>query len=306
MRSSYLLASFSAVAIGLLVPQQAPVPSALAKHHQALQDAQSLTAKVTLTQTGGGVSEVTFVFSKPGSFKVETPDTLAVYDGQKLTQLSKKANSYSETTATWAEAAKLALGDEQSAWTSFFSKDALKDVLAAKLTRKRVVKGTEYQEVELGFKPNSEKTMSLWLGADGVAKGFLFKNKSKDFIALGTEITLGKTALDASAFSFVAPAGAKKADPAVDGPKYADVQAIFDRSCMPCHGSGNPKAGFDLSSYEAVMGSRNAVFAGDPDRSFIIRSVKGDGLPLMPKNKPPLSKAEIDTISAWIKAGAKK
>jgi len=84
-----------------------------------------------------------------------------------------------------------------------------------------------------------------------------------------------------------------------------NVLPIFQQHCQKCHGSDNPEEGLELTSYNTVLsGSQNGsvVEPGAPDKSYLVKMVVEKK---MPKKGPPLSVAEINTISAWIKAGAK-
>ncbi len=86
-----------------------------------------------------------------------------------------------------------------------------------------------------------------------------------------------------------------------------DVLPILKASCQKCHGGKDGKGGVDLSSYAAMKkgGKGGPVFVeGDPDKSSLVSSISGDK-PEMPKKAPPLTKAQVTTISTWIKEGAK-
>lgn len=86
---------------------------------------------------------------------------------------------------------------------------------------------------------------------------------------------------------------------------YAPVQAIFTEHCVACHGETNPKAGASLTSYDKVMAA-GIVKPGDPEGSLVIHALKGtNGAKQMPFKQAPLSAADIQTISDWIKNGAK-
>ena len=86
-----------------------------------------------------------------------------------------------------------------------------------------------------------------------------------------------------------------------------DVLPILKTSCQKCHGGKDGKGGVDLSSYAAMKkgGKSGPVFVeGDPDKSPLVSSISGDK-PDMPKKAAPLSKAQVTTISTWVKEGAK-
>jgi protein TonB len=77
---------------------------------------------------------------------------------------------------------------------------------------------------------------------------------------------------------------------------------------MPCHASGKPKAGIDLTSYDSVMkGGREGaiVKAGDVSGSKLDMALHhAGGVKQMPP-PGPLPATDIATIEGWIKDGAK-
>lgn len=86
-----------------------------------------------------------------------------------------------------------------------------------------------------------------------------------------------------------------------------DVIPILKASCSKCHSGKDSKGGVDLSSYATMMkgGKGGPVFvAGDPDKSPLVTSISGDK-PDMPKKAAPLTKAQVASISTWVKEGAK-
>jgi mono/diheme cytochrome c family protein len=86
-----------------------------------------------------------------------------------------------------------------------------------------------------------------------------------------------------------------------------EVLPILKTSCGKCHTGGGAKAKLDLSSYNGLKkgGSGGpAVVEGDPDKSALVTSISGDK-PEMPKKASPLTKAQVMTISTWVKEGAK-
>jgi len=109
-----------------------------------------------------------------------------------------------------------------------------------------------------------------------------------------------------------------KLPPASDkqGVTYAGgIKAIFDESCIRCHGPEKPKARLRLDSLEgALKGSEDGkvIRPGNSAGSLLIHCVAHAGDPDVymppPKNKghiPPLTKEEIGLIRAWIDQGAK-
>jgi len=83
-----------------------------------------------------------------------------------------------------------------------------------------------------------------------------------------------------------------------------DVLPIFTDRCAECHGTDEPEEGLVLTSYKDVMvGSiyGSVVKPGDPDNSYLVEMVSTGQ---MPKKGADLTPTQIDTIVAWIKAGA--
>ena len=111
----------------------------------------------------------------------------------------------------------------------------------------------------------------------------------------------------AVAVSQTATVSATAPSPAVDlsNVNYADnILPIVEQHCAECHGDQDPEEGLKLTTYRALMnGSQNGpvVVAGDPDASYLVEMVVSGK---MPKRGKHLSQSEIDTIIAWIKAGA--
>jgi mono/diheme cytochrome c family protein len=82
------------------------------------------------------------------------------------------------------------------------------------------------------------------------------------------------------------------------------VLPIFEQHCGECHGADDPEEGLELTRYRtALVGSENGpvIVPGEPENSYLVdQVVEGK----MPKRGDPLPQEEIDTIIAWIEAGA--
>ena len=95
----------------------------------------------------------------------------------------------------------------------------------------------------------------------------------------------------------------KKAKPV----SYKQVQAIFTAKCINCHKAPKPRAMMNLESYAGVMKGNDdgsVITAGHPEKSLLYQLITTNGRKQMPP-RTPLTKPEIETIGAWIKAGAK-
>ena len=100
------------------------------------------------------------------------------------------------------------------------------------------------------------------------------------------------------------------------GVTYAgDIKAIFDKSCVKCHGAEKPKAKLRMDTLEGVLkGSADGkvIEVGNSAKSSLVHSIAqlGDEDHWMPpkNNKAkiaPLTKDEVGLVRAWIDQGAK-
>jgi len=94
-----------------------------------------------------------------------------------------------------------------------------------------------------------------------------------------------------------------------------DIKAIFDKSCVKCHGLEKPKAKLQLNSLEGVLkGGEDGkvVESGNSAGSILVQNIAhlGDSDDFMPPphNRAgigPLTSDQIGLIRAWIDQGAK-
>ena len=82
------------------------------------------------------------------------------------------------------------------------------------------------------------------------------------------------------------------------------VRPLLLKHCQECHGAKKQEGGLRLDSRDAWMrgGDRGeAIIAGEPDKSLLIRAVRHDDPDLqMPPNGKKLTTAEIGDLEAWI------
>ena len=86
----------------------------------------------------------------------------------------------------------------------------------------------------------------------------------------------------------------------------ADIGSLFAANCTACHSGPIGSAGLSLESYaRAIAGSRNGpvVIAGNPDDSLLMKRIRGQIPPRMPRDAPALSIDQIRLVGAWITAG---
>jgi uncharacterized membrane protein len=134
---------------------------------------------------------------------------------------------------------------------------------------------------------------------------------TKQLLTLCGIVCLAATASAADVDTSKLPAAATK-----QGVTYADdIKAIFDKSCVKCHGAEKPKAKLRMDTLEGVLkGSADGkvIEPGNSAKSPLVHSVAqiGDEDHWMPpkNNKAkiePLTKDEVGLIRAWIDQGAK-
>lgn len=88
-----------------------------------------------------------------------------------------------------------------------------------------------------------------------------------------------------------------------------EIQPIFQKSCLECHGAGKQKGDLRLDTKEAALkGGKNgpAIVAGKSDKSDLFhRIILGkDSDDVMPPKGDLLTKTQTDLIKAWIDQGA--
>lgn len=83
-----------------------------------------------------------------------------------------------------------------------------------------------------------------------------------------------------------------------------DVLPIFMEHCAECHGDDDPEEGLVLTSYQDVMAGSfygAVIIPNDVEGSYLVELVETGQ---MPKRGDDLTPEEINTIVAWVEAGA--
>ncbi|MCL5962420.1 MAG: hypothetical protein M1358_24425 [Chloroflexi bacterium] len=107
------------------------------------------------------------------------------------------------------------------------------------------------------------------------------------------------------------PADVFKQDVAVaDWPRYSqDIQPIFDRYCVECHGPTRAEEGLRLDSYDGAMKGTHygpVVIPFEPDFSTLIAQLKHrTARELWMPPGQDLSTNRITNIETWVKLGAR-
>jgi hypothetical protein len=89
-----------------------------------------------------------------------------------------------------------------------------------------------------------------------------------------------------------------------------DVKPILNKKCISCHGGVKKKGGFSLlfpsEALAATESGKPAIIPGDPGASEMIKRLKHhDPEERMPYKEDPLTDEEIETLTKWIRQGAK-
>ncbi len=91
-------------------------------------------------------------------------------------------------------------------------------------------------------------------------------------------------------------------------PNYDDdIKPLVQRRCLPCHSSGEMRAGLSLETLQGVMkggGSGDVVKPGRASASMLFKVLAHEeGVPQMPLGGAKLSDADIAKVREWIQGG---
>jgi len=84
------------------------------------------------------------------------------------------------------------------------------------------------------------------------------------------------------------------------------VRPLLFEHCFTCHGEKKQEGGLRLDSRESLLrgsDSGTVIVPGDPEKSKLVKSIRHEGNAKMPP-KGKLPAEAIETLTAWIKAGA--
>ncbi|HJU06104.1 MAG TPA: hypothetical protein VJ692_13215 [Nitrospiraceae bacterium] len=161
------------------------------------------------------------------------------------------------------------------------------------------------------------------MGVRGRSRAYTFADVFGGYISVMNDLAgnsyLGHVATTTDCAQLIADSGAEwsRLPSATAVPTYTDVQRIFNKSCIECHGGlgyppySNHGSSLDLSEDEspAVGGRRldRSHSVADPLANFILQRVTNgnENCPngRMPCGGPPLSQVDIETIRRWINGG---
>lgn len=265
--------------------------------NKALFGADSLEVRA-LEGSQFGTFPLTVTYSKPNRFRIEDESRLTVSDGTTLTEYDKASNTY------YQEPASLGRISEPDVWafSGFFESNPF-----GKATDLKTVDEADFDgkpAKQMSMKLPVEVSADIFLSHDGheivgskLADGLLKDEVRVDSMKLGGP-------LSASDFTFKPPAGSTKQPAAVS---YAQVDAIFKESCMPCHDSEHLKSGLDLSTYQTLQKGADhglVVEPGKPRLSLLWIDLAHVNRPFMPPNGI-MPEYRVRKIERWIGQGAK-
>ncbi|MCD6050947.1 MAG: hypothetical protein K0Q55_2350, partial [Verrucomicrobia bacterium] len=88
-----------------------------------------------------------------------------------------------------------------------------------------------------------------------------------------------------------------------------EIKPLLARYCVECHGTTEPEGDYQVGSVAELLksGKKNGpgVIPGKPDESSVVRYIRGELKPQMPKGNPPVSAEGLHLLRQWISAGAK-
>jgi len=101
---------------------------------------------------------------------------------------------------------------------------------------------------------------------------------------------------------------AQQSSPDPGSPEFfkLKVEPILDDNCYSCH-QDSQSGGLRLDSYATILKggkSGSPIVPGDPETSLLIKMIRRNGKLKMPP-KYALEASEVETLVAWVKAGAK-
>lgn len=87
-----------------------------------------------------------------------------------------------------------------------------------------------------------------------------------------------------------------------------DIAPIMESRCLECHDGPDADGAYDVRTVASLLAAGEehgpGVIPGDADGSPVVKFIRGELRPRMPKRKPPLPEEELHLIRMWIAAGA--
>lgn len=302
MKAYFLVAGLSVAALGFQGSMSHPL---IKKSTDTLQAAKSMTVKLTIGEVGGVADEETLVFSKPHFLKLDTPKMTYLSDGTTVRVIDKAKKTYKEIADDPGFSDLMKSVPEIFIFSGFFDAEFGKKLDEATTGADRRVRQVPVTEV---IAKQGKVNLKLLFDAKlGTFRGAMYKNQRPAGVVTtmisASEIEVSKTEASPDLFAFKSDGLQEESAMQASAPKYADVQPIFAKNCIACHGGNKPAAGLLLTSYESMsMQQRPLWTAGDPSSSRLYNIIKSGKMP--PGRK--LTAEDLQKISDWIAGGAKK
>ncbi|HEY0983317.1 c-type cytochrome domain-containing protein [Schlesneria sp.] len=90
---------------------------------------------------------------------------------------------------------------------------------------------------------------------------------------------------------------------------YDQVQPVFKKHCVSCHGIERERGDLDLSSTEGIKSGSSSgpvVISGKPEESLLYAVTAHLESPRMPPGKAKIPQRELDLIRSWIEGGLRE
>ncbi len=195
-----------------LVAVASSYSSALDEFVAKLSKADGLQASYTVTVVGGDAAKVDIALAKPNKARIETASQLTVADGEKITTLDKKENSYYVKPQTAQDFRALFADQSTSTWLPFYDEKAFSK-LVTKDGGTKTRRGMTLSVVNASYPDTADMSSVFYVDqADGLAKQAEFTSKSASG-SVTTVMNVSSVKLATSAnelFAFNPPAGSKE------------------------------------------------------------------------------------------------
>ncbi len=180
----------------------------LANFAKAIHKADTVSSTYTVQMIGSAAESYSVVLKKPNMARIETPQFLVVADGKDLVRYEKGSKTWYRQPQNEKELTSLFSNDELGLFAGFFNNDAYKAASVKSLGAKNR-KGQNFQAVQANVDAAGKKTVTYYVGADGIARAAQFDlndPQGKVTYVLDTKTFDVNGAVAADAFTFSAPA----------------------------------------------------------------------------------------------------
>ncbi len=123
-------------------------------------------------------------------------------------------------------------------------------------------------------------------------------------------LTIHTLGLGLLALLLLGTSHARAAEPMAEVSFSKQIAPLLIKRCQACHGAAEPKGGYQVGSFTAVMKAGEsesaAIVPGKPDESTLVSLIEStDAGSRMPKDADPLPAEEVALFKRWVAEGAK-